>query len=121
MKNFKVYVNTKIEMDLISLRIQSLEAKEIQLNKEKESLLDLKSNLNNILNLIEIKLKELKGIEKELFYEVIVKGTNITRAIDKVSITYDVDVSTIWKNYYPKIKEDIKNLENLMKSSEILV
>ena len=62
-----------------------------------------------------------KGIEKELFYEVIVKGTNITRAIDKVSITYDVDVSTIWKNYYPKIKEDIKNLENLMKSSEILV
>ena len=49
------------------------------------------------------------------------RGTNITRAVDKVSITYDVDVSTIWKNYYPKIKEDIKNLENLMKSSEILV
>ena len=67
------------------------------------------------------KLKELKGIEKELFNEVIVKGTNITRAVDKVAITYDVDVSTIWKNYYSKIKEDIKNLENLMKSSEILV
>ena len=121
MKNYKAYVNAKAELDLISLRIQSLEAKEIQLNKEKESLAELKSNLNNILNLIEIKLKELKGIEKELFNEVIVKGTNITREVDKVAITYDVDVSTIWKNYYPKIKEDIKNLENLMKSSEILV
>ena len=92
MKNFKAYVNIKTELDLVTLKIQSLEVKEVQLNKE-----------------------------KELFYEVIVKGTNITRAIDKVSITYDVDVSTIWKNYYPKIKEDIKNLENLMKSSEILV
>ena len=121
MKNFKAYVNIKTELDLVTLKIQSLEVKEVQLNKEKESLIELKSNLDNILNLIEVKLKELKGIEKELFYEVIVKGANITRAVDKVSITYDVDVSTIWKNYYPKIKEDIKNLENLMKSSEILV
>lgn len=121
MKNFKAYVNAKTELDLISLRIQSLEEKEVQINKEKESLKELKDKLNNILNLIEIKLKELKGIERELFYEVIVKGTNITRAVDKVSITYDVDPSTIWKYYYPKIKDDIKMIEKEAKSSEILV
>ena len=121
MKNFKAYVNIKTELDLVTLKIQSLEVKEVQLNKEKESLIELKSNLDNILNLIEVKLKELKGIEKELFYEVIVKGTNITRAVDKVSITYDVDPSTIWKYYYPKIKDDIKMIEKEAKSSEILV
>ena len=87
MKNFKAYVNIKTELDLVTRKIQSLEVKEVQLNKE-----------------------------KELFYEVIVRGTNITRAVDKVSITYDVDVSTIWKNYYPKIKEDIKKFR---KSYEI--
>ena len=30
MKNFKAYVNIKTELDLVTLKIQSLEAKEVQ-------------------------------------------------------------------------------------------
>ena len=121
MKNIKAYVNIKTEYDLINLRIKSLDEKELQVMKEKKSLEELKEQLYDILSQIEEKLKDLKGIERELFYEVIVRGTNITRAVDKVSITYDVDPSTIWKNYYPKIKDDIKKIEKETKSSEILV
>lgn len=121
MKNIKAYVNIKTEYDLINLRIKVLEEKEKQLLKEKISLEELKVKLYDILNQIEEKLKELQGIERELFYEIIVKGTNVTRAVDKVSITYDVDPSTIWKYYYPKIKDVIKRIETEAKSSEILV
>ncbi len=121
MKNIKAYVNIKTDYDLINLRIKLLEEKELQIIKEKSSLEEFKTKLYDILNQIEEKLKDLKGIERELFYEVIVKGTNITRAVDKVSITYDVDPSTIWKYYYPKIKDDIKMIEKEAKSSEILV
>lgn len=121
MKNIKEYVNIKTDLDLINLRIKLIEEKECHITKERRSLEELKQKLNHILIQIEEKLKELRGIERELFYEVIVKGTNITRAVDKVSFAYDVDPSTIWKNYYPKIKDDLKRIENEVNSSEILV
>lgn len=121
MKNIKGYINVKTDIDLINLRLETLKEKEKQIMKEKESLIELKNKLDNFLLKIEDKLKEVKGIERELFYEIIVKGTNVTKAVDKVSFAYDLDTSTIWKNYYPKIKEDIKRIENEAKSSEILV
>ncbi len=121
MKNIKGYINIKTDIKLINLRLEVLKEKEYQIQKEKESLEELKNKLDNFLLEIEEKLKELKGIERELFYEIIVKGTNVTRAVDKISFTYDLDPSTIWKNYYPKIKDDIKRIESEAKSSEILV
>lgn len=121
MKNIKEYANLKHDLEIINLRIKIIKEKEEQLTKEKESLELLSKKLNNILEQIEEKLKELKGIERELFYEIIVKGLNVTKAVDKIAFKYDMDSSNIWKNYYPKIKEEIKKIENAVKSSEILV
>lgn len=121
MKNIKGFINIKIELNLVNLRLEALNQKEEQLAKEKESLEILSNKLNSILEQIEEKLRELKGIEKELLYEILVNGLNVTKAVDKIAYRYDMDPSNIWKNYYPKIKEDIKRIENDMKSSEILV
>ena len=121
MKNIKEFINIKIELNLINLRLEALQEKEEQLRKEKESLEKLSNKLETILVQIEEKLKELKGIEKELLYEILVNGLNVTKAVDKIAFKYDMDSSNIWKNYYPKIKEDIKKIENAVKSSEILV
>lgn len=57
-------------------------------------------------------LRELIGIENMLYYEIMVKGLNVTKAVDKVSFKYNKDVSTIWKNYYPKVKDKIEKLKN---------
>ncbi len=54
--------------------------------------------------------KELFGIENKLYYEILVKGLNVTKAVDKVSKDYDKEVSTIWKNYYPEVKKKIDEL-----------
>ena len=110
MKNIKGYVNIKTELDLVKLNIDALDKKENDLKKYKESLFILEKDLTDILNKMEEKLKELKGIEKELLYEIIVKGTNVTRAVDKIAFTYDMDSSSIWKNYYPNVKKSLEEL-----------
>ncbi len=110
MKAIKGYVNTKTDLEIIRLNIEAISLKEEYLKKEKQDLEKLAQKLNKNLTNLEAKLKELKGVEKELLYEIVVKGKNVTRAVDVVAFSYDMDVSTIWKNYYPKVKEYLKEL-----------
>lgn len=66
--------------------------------------------LENYLNIMDTALSKMTGIEYSLYYEIVVNGFNITKAVDKVAETYDKDSQTIWKNHYKKIKKDIKKL-----------
>lgn len=54
----------------------------------------------------------MSGIEYQLFYEIVYKGNNITKAVESIAIQNDKDTSTIWKNYYSKIKKDVKKIAN---------
>lgn len=119
MKNLKGYVNTKTELELIKLNLESIVKREAKLKKEKEELLKLQKEVEELLEQMEEKLKNLKGIEKELFYEIIVKGTNVTRAVDKVAFAYDMDVSTIWKNYYPIVKQKLIELNYYSSENQV--
>ncbi len=111
MKNFKSYIETKKELELIKLNLEALTKKEKYILKEKEELLILEQELDNTLTKIENSLKNLKGIEKELLYELLIKGRKATRAVEIVAFKNDLDSSTIWKGYYPKIKKIMQNLE----------
>ncbi len=103
MKNFKSYIETKKELELIKLNLEALTKKEKYILKEQE--------LDNTLTKIENSLKNLKGIEKELLYELLIKGRKATRAVEIVAFKNDLDSSTIWKGYYPKVKKIMQNLE----------
>lgn len=35
---------------------------------------------------------------------------NVSKAIEKIAEQEDKDVSTIWKNYYPKVKDKINEM-----------
>lgn len=113
MKYIKDYVNLKVDLDLVHLNLKALDEKENTIQKEREVYLELENKLNNILNLIEEKLKDSKGIERELIYEVVIKGFNVTKAVDKVAFLYDMDASTIWKSYYPKVKPFLQEINDL--------
>lgn len=113
MKNIKGYVNLKSELNLINLNIEAITKKEEYLKTTKMELKKLATNLEIMVNKIENELKKLKGVEKELLTEIVVKGKNVTRAVDVVSFTYDMDPSTIWKNYYPKVKKILISLDLL--------
>ena len=66
-----------------------------------------------ILNQIEVNLKKLSGIESKLFAEIVINGTNVTKAIEKIAVEESKDISTLWKNYYPNVKEKINELKSL--------
>lgn len=57
-------------------------------------------------------LGKMTGIEYQLFYEIIFKGTNISQAVEKIAEENGKDVSTVWKYNYKKIKKDVNKIKN---------
>lgn len=56
-------------------------------------------------------LNKNNGIEYALYYEIVVKGVGISRAVSNIAERYNKDTDTIWKYHYCKIKKDIKKLK----------
>lgn len=104
----EIYNNLKLEKKILNSRLENIKKEEVALTK---IIKDKEVNIKLIAN----HLKELKGIENELYYQIVVLGKNVTKAVDKVAFSVDKDVSTIWKNYYPKVKKKLKELDLLAK------
>lgn len=111
MKIYQNYVNNKTELELIKLNIENINKKEEYLKNLKREYLQMENELQLMNEQVENVMHELEGIEQELIYEILVKGKNVTRAVDVIAFKYDLDTSTIWKNYYPKVKEKLKSLQ----------
>jgi len=107
MKNIKNYINTKKELELVKINLESLNDKEKYLVEFREYLKNVEQKLIVTAKEIEVKLRELDGIEQELLYNILVVGLNPTKAVDSVAYKNDKDPSTIWKGYYPKVKEKL--------------
>lgn len=78
-----------------------------------EEIINQQENVNVLqgyINTMESTLAKMSGIEYDLYYEIVVNGTQISRAIDKVAEKHGLDNQTIWKNYYRKIKKDVKTV-----------
>lgn len=83
--------------------------------------LSLKDNIekleNDILELEKTKLvieetvKNLTGIESQLFSEVAIYGKTMTEAVIKVSRINYIAESTCWRFYVPKAREALKMLK----------
>lgn len=64
-------------------------------------------------------LSKMTGLEYQLYYEIVVKGINISKAVDNIASINNKDTSTIWKNYYSKIKKDVKKIANFGYSNQV--
>ena len=62
-------------------------------------------------------LEKMNGIEYSLYFEVVVKGVRISRAVSNVAERYNKDDRTVWKYHYSKIKNDIKRLRTYSEST----
>ena len=66
--------------------------------------------LQGYLNDMSENLNKMSGLEYRLYYEIVVNGTKISKAVEQIAIETNKDTQTIWKNYYRKIKKEIKKV-----------
>lgn len=71
--------------------------------------------LQGYINDMNESLSKMSGLEYRLYYEIVVKGVNVTRAVENIAEFSDKDTRTIWKNYYNKIKKDVKKVARFTK------
>ena len=104
------YANTVHELNFLKKRLSLIDEYEKTLKSIKVKICHLISSNQNVVDQMEKDIKKLTGIENKLYYEIVINGTNVTKAVDKVSQDEFIDISTIWKNYYPKVKKEIDAL-----------
>lgn len=108
------YSNTVLELNILKRRLNLILNYENEIALEKNRLINLIDNEQKVIEQMECDLQKLNGIENKLYYEIIINGNNVTKAIDKVASNEFIDTSTLWKNYYPKVKKQIDNLYLLL-------
>lgn len=113
MNDLNYYRDIKYEINILENRLELISEYEQKLLNEKETINATLCFQKKILNQIEVNLKKLSGIESKLFAEIVINGTNVTKAIEKIAVEESKDISTLWKNYYPNVKEKINELKSL--------
>lgn len=113
MNGLNYYKDIKYEMNILENRLEIISEYEKKILNEKEMIKETLFFQKQILNQIEVNLKKLSGIESKLFTEIVINGTNVTKAIEKIAVEESKDISTLWKNYYPNVKEKINELKSL--------
>lgn len=108
------YSDTVYELNVLQKRLNLVLNHESEIALEKKRLIKLIDNEKKVIKQMENDLQQLSGVENKLYYEIVIKGNNVTKAIDKVASNEFIDTSTLWKNYYPKIKTQIDNLYLLL-------
>lgn len=73
--------------------------------------------LQRCINEMSETLSKMTGIEYTLYYEIVVKGVRISRAVSNVAEQYGKDDHTVWKYHYSRIKKDIKKLKKVSEST----
>ncbi len=114
MQAFSNYSNTVYELNVLKRRLNLILNYETEIALEKNRLINLIDNEEKMIKQMESDLQNLNGIENKLYYEIVINGNNVTKAIDKVASNEFIDTSTLWKNYYPKVKKQIDNLYLLL-------
>lgn len=71
--------------------------------------------LQRCINEMNETLSKMTGIEYSLYYEIVVKGVRISRAVSNIAEQYGKDDHTVWKYHYNRIKKDVKRLKRSVK------
>lgn len=111
----------KLELNILTERLSIIAEYEKKILLEKQYLKGLIDYQTKVINQMEKDISNLSGIENKLYREIIINGTSISKAIERVSEEENKDVSTLWKNYYPNVKKNIDSLLNIKSKEEIII
>lgn len=101
-------------IDGMSLYLEALEkvdgATGVSLEKEIEMLTEQRQTLTDTLKNMGQSLRKAEGIEYELFVLIVVDGMKRSQAVKEIAEKNYMSEQTVWRYYYPKIKEEIEKL-----------
>ncbi len=107
------YQQMKYEVDILEVRLKMIKQYEKNLEAERSQIENTIYVQSKLLNKIEMSLNTSQRIEFKLLKEIVMDGSSVTKAIEKVAYEVDKDVSTLWKYYYPRVKSKIAELQAL--------
>lgn len=81
------------------------------LHEDIEEQCSLVNSLEKYLHVMEKSLCKMKGIEHQLYYDIVCKNKKPSEAVNDIATITGKDVSTIWKYNYRKIKKELKKLK----------
>lgn len=99
----KYYIAAKNKLNIIKERSKMIELEQKQVNEEI-------TELEKTIKIIEQNLKELQDPEYKIFYQMVINGLKPTEAVRRVSFEVGKEESTLWKNYYPKVKKILSEI-----------
>ena len=109
------------EKDKMALYVHELNEVDIgtgrSLAQEIEYQRGIVDNLTRYIKEMDETLSKMTGIEYSLYYEIVVKGVGISRAVSNIAEQYNKENDTIWKYHYGKIKKDVKKLKMYSEST----
>ena len=100
--------NMSIFLDLIS---RKNEKTGMSLDEEMEVLSGEMSEYNRLLREMAKSLKMMRGIEYELYTEIVINGLTVSNAVKRIAEKNFMSENNVWVQYYPRIKDEIKKLE----------
>lgn len=105
------YQQMKYELDILEVRLKMIKQYEKNLEAERSQIENTIYVQSKLLNKIEMSLNTPQRIEFKLLKEIVMDGSSVTKAIEKIALEESKDESTLWRYYYPKVKEKIANLQ----------
>lgn len=83
----------------------------LSLDEEMEKLSKEISELTTVLKEMGQYLKNMKGIEYQLYYRIVVDGKSTSEAVRTIAENNYMSERNVWRNYYPKIRENLHRLK----------
>lgn len=83
----------------------------LSLDEEMEKLSKEISELMTVLKEMGQYLKSMKGIEYQLYYRIVVEGKSTSEAVRTIAENNYMSERNVWRNYYPKIRENLHRLK----------
>lgn len=83
----------------------------LSINEEIELLQKQVNHLTALLETMTKSLISLKGIECQLFVEIMINGSKPSEAVNKIAEQSYMSVANVWKHYYPQVKKEMEKVK----------
>ena len=112
--NNSILCNNYRWLFIVTNRLKKMNLYEKYVYYQKHYLINLINKKHLIIMQIKLDLLELKSMDKDIYYEIVINGKNVDDTIKNISQLYNCSKLNVWKTYFSKIHVKIKKILNII-------